>query len=326
MKKSRILYVGHSYHKKTSSTAFFIHLLQSRFDVEVIWDESWQPDGVRTTARTINAHEPDYVIFFQLVISRRELRRIRCKRLIVVPMHDHVVPNQRLWTTLSESGMRAINFCKATHEMFTRLRFDSIYAQYWPSPMRLQTPARGGIRIFFWPRVGEIGWPLLKVLLGQFRPERIVMRTAPDPGQNPILPNLEEIAEYRIELIDGWMEKQRYIELLSACNLFMAPRRYEGIGQSFLEAMSMGLAVIAPDSPTMNEYIRHGRNGYLYSIEHPATVDFSNAAILREQAQHDVEAGYRQWQVQQNGLLDFIEKAHWRQPSLMWRLRKMLNQ
>ena len=33
---------------------------------------------------------------------------------------------------------------------------------------------------------------------------------------------------------------------------------------AFLEAMSLGLIIIAPNNPTYNEYIISGHNGFLY--------------------------------------------------------------
>ena len=38
---------------------------------------------------------------------------------------------------------------------------------------------------------------------------------------------------------------------------------------TFLEAMAHGKAVIAADRPTMNEYILHGCNGFLFSTRFP---------------------------------------------------------
>jgi glycosyltransferase involved in cell wall biosynthesis len=44
----------------------------------------------------------------------------------------------------------------------------------------------------------------------------------------------------------------------------MAPRRYEGIGMAFLEAMAMEMCVVAENQSTANEYILSGKNVILY--------------------------------------------------------------
>lgn len=64
---------------------------------------------------------------------------------------------------------------------------------------------------------------------------------------------------------------------------------------SFLEAMAMGLCVVAPNAPTMNEYIRDGVNGLLYDPGNPQPIDFSRARELGEVARTSCEEGRREW-------------------------------
>lgn len=66
---------------------------------------------------------------------------------------------------------------------------------------------------------------------------------------------------------------QQYIQKSA---LYFAPRKYEGIGMSFLEAMASGRCVIAPDYPTMNEYIKNGETGYLYNFKRPQKIKFDD--------------------------------------------------
>lgn len=59
------------------------------------------------------------------------------------------------------------------------------------------------------------------------------------------------------------LNRDDYLGLLQQSTLFLAPRLFEGVGLAFLEAMAMGCVVIASDTATMNEYIRHGETGFL---------------------------------------------------------------
>jgi glycosyltransferase involved in cell wall biosynthesis len=241
-------------------------------------------------------------------------------------MHDHVVRKPTSsWRKLRASGLRVVNFCRATHALFSGLGFESLCLQYWQPRLAQSVGMNEAPRVFFWARKGQIGWPLLKSLLGEQRPERIVFRAAADPGESLSMPSADDTREYRIEVITGWLDKAQYLELLTSCNVFMAPRLYEGIGQSFLEAMSLGLAVVAPDSPTMNEYIQHGRNGYLYASASPAPVDFSRLGTIREQALHDVSAGCLAWQAQEAALLAYLSSPARPEQGLIWRVRRMLS-
>ncbi len=50
--------------------------------------------------------------------------------------------------------------------------------------------------------------------------------------------------------------------ILKSNTFHIAPKQEEGIGMTFLEAMTIGKIVIAKKAPTMNEYIIHGCNGF----------------------------------------------------------------
>jgi hypothetical protein len=279
-------------------------------------------------AEQINALNPDVVLFFQLLPTRKEMRRIRCDQLFLVPMHDGVVGNPRIrWKEIRGSGLQLINFCRATHAFFTKLGYRSLCVQYWPPPQVSSVETSKSPRILFWARKRDIGWPLLKTLLGAQRPDRIVLRIVADPGEFLEMPSADEISDYKIEVVTEWLDKSRYMELLRSCNVFMAPRLYEGIGQSFLEAMSFGMAVIAPDSPTMNEYIQHGRNGYLYSYTAPKPIDLSELDTVRAQVLKDVTDGHCAWHSQEASVLEYIadSKVIKRHVSLLWRLRRLLH-
>lgn len=317
-----LLYVGHSYHRVTASTLFLLELLERNFRVTVVWDDSWKPGEPQLTAEQINAFKPEIVLFFQTLPSRRELRRVRCNRIFLVPMHDHVMGNPLdVWPKIRDSGLRVINFCRATHTFFTAQGFESLCVQFWPKPVVERADTSKGMRIFFWPRHQAVGWLTLKTLLGPVRPDHILIRIAPDPGQAITAPSAADVAEYNIQLVEGWLEKDRYLALLAQCNVFMAPRLLEGIGMSFLEAMSYGLAVVAPNAPTMNEYITDGVNGYLYDPHAPQAVDFSSLRSVRERAIITSADGYARWEVQQHELLDYLAIAPRRRKSVEWWLR-----
>lgn len=51
-------------------------------------------------------------------------------------------------------------------------------------------------------------------------------------------------------------------KILAAADLFIFPSRREGLGMAALEALSMGIPVLASDNRGTREYIRHGENGF----------------------------------------------------------------
>ena len=75
---------------------------------------------------------------------------------------------------------------------------------------------------------------------------------------------------------------------------------------SFLEAMALGLCVVAPRSPTMDEYISDGTTGLLYSLGHRQSLDFSRIREIGQRARKSVELGHSRWLKGKDELLDFI--------------------
>lgn len=324
MSLPKLLYIGHSFHRQTGSSSFFLDLLREHFAVTVIWDDSWTADGTPLTAERLNGHAADLVLFWQTLPRRAVLRRLHCRRLFWAPMRDGISLVPRPWRRIKPSGLRLINFCRETHDYCCAAGLESLPVQYWPQPGPPRVIADEPLRLFFWMRRGMPGWPTLKALLGTTRPERIVLRIAADPGETLVLPSITERAEYRIEQVPDWLEKADYLRLLGSCNAFMAPRLLEGIGLSFLDAMALGQAVIAPDRATMNEYIRHGENGWLYDPEALQPLDFSNLRALREQALRDVSAGHARWLASLPALISVLDDGHPNAASWSWRLSRLL--
>lgn len=303
-----LLFIDHSYHKKTRATQFLQELLAHRFNIDLLWDDSWNgappPD-----AELINARKPDAVLFFQLLPPVTTLRRISCPNLTWVCMRDGPNYRSRRLRPLRGSPLKILNFSRETHDYFSARGQASLHVQYWPAPTRCAVrPQRQRPRLFFWPRLGDISWATLKILLGTFRPESIVLRYAGDPGQTLQIPGSEDIREYNITLLHGWLERDAYLAQLRDCDIFMAPRPLEGIGQALLEALDHGQAVIAPDAPTMNEYVRNGHNGWLYDLGNPQPLDFSRWAEFGRAAAADLEQGHARWLQQVGSIVEFVEQ------------------
>ncbi len=320
----KLLYVDHSFHAKTRATAFLQELLARDFEVETLWDEHWA-GGPAPSAKQLNARQTDAIVFFQVLPRSRTLRALQCANLTWVPMRDGIRYSSSRLNKLRASSLKTLNFCREAHDFFSANGHQSLYAQYWPQTApEFRRNERKQPRIFFWPRRQEIGWSTLKALLGDFRPEGIVLRYASDPGHDLPMPSEADIREYNITLLQGWLEHPAYIAHLRECDVFMAPRPYEGIGQAMLEAMGHGLAVIAPDAPTMNEYAKHGRNGWLYPLAKPAPLDFSCWTELGAAARDDVKRGHAAWQAQANRVAAFIAQPPARTARWDWRLMRAL--
>jgi hypothetical protein len=316
MTRPRLTFVDHSYHEQTGSNRFLRDLLAKEFDVTTVWDESWRPGAQPLLAKTINATRPQYVVLFQNLPGRAEYARIQCPNVTWFPMHDGVVYGSD-WRAWRNSGMKVFCFCAEDSAYFAGIGLPALHLQYAPAPDIL-VPADAALSVFFWMRHEAVGWDTLKKVLGTHRPERIILRLAPDPGHAPRLPSEEDCRAYSIEIHHGWMEESRYRRLLAGCSVFMAPRPKEGIGQALLEARAMGLAAIAPDAPAMKEYMEHGATGYLYNPRDPAPLDLSDLNGVRQRSVIDLGVRHERWRAAQAELLAFVRRPM--RPAYWWRV------
>ena len=320
----KLLFIDHSYHAKTRATAFLQELLAAHFELEVLWDESWN-GGPAPSAPELNAKRPDAIVFFQLLPEHRTLRSLDCPNITWVPMRDGLRYRSKKVRRLNASGIKVLNFCAEAHAFFLSRKQETLRVQYWPAPELLpRPPVQARPRIFFWPRLNVISWNTLKTLLGNFRPQGIVLRYALDPGNEISLPSQEDIAEYNITVLQGWLGHDVYLAKLRECDIFMAPRPDEGIGQAMLEAMRNGLAVITPNAPTMNEYVQDGRSGWFYELANPAPLDFSHWAGRGDVALAQVASGHQTWLTQAPEIAAFVAKPPANAPNRYWKILKAL--
>jgi 1,2-diacylglycerol 3-alpha-glucosyltransferase len=73
----------------------------------------------------------------------------------------------------------------------------------------------------------------------------------------------------RIELRVGDRPTAEHLDELAACDVCLAPARWEGLGLPLYEAIAFGQPAITNDAPPMNEAVRDGVNGVLVGgVEH----------------------------------------------------------
>jgi hypothetical protein len=161
-----------------------------------------------------------------------------------------------------------INFCKSLHNDLERNNYHTRYIQYFPKPRSL-FPLGQKHSAFLWQRLSNINGYLVLKLLKKIGCHSLHQHFAVDPGETEVdVPDLFPEAKGINLTRSSWFEnKESIYKEIEKSAFYIAPRDFEGIGMSFLEAMAMGRCVIAPDNPTMNEYIIHGVTGLLYKRE-----------------------------------------------------------
>jgi glycosyltransferase involved in cell wall biosynthesis len=282
----KLLYVGCRYQEKTRSTDYIEGAPQ---------DETARKGRGRYSA----------VVFFQ-VNPAYYLNFFRGQNIVFIPMYDAFPVSKRRHLLF----LRRIKWLCFTEKYRPFLGgVDCLSVKYFPEPRPVPPVAREG-SFFLWQRRSEVDWRVAKKLVGDARVESFNLHAACDPGVEFSEPGEEDRGRYNVT-VSQWFDSKAELEsLMSRYRYFFAPRGREGIGLSFLDAMALGLVVIAPDDATMNEYIDHGVNGYLYDIRDPRPIEFSDYQAVREASIRRIAEGRRKWLDSEPAIVGFIKKKH----------------
>jgi glycosyltransferase involved in cell wall biosynthesis len=146
---------------------------------------------------------------------------------------------------------------------------DTLELKYYASPDEYpETQWANGRVFFYWNRSGLVGKDFLLQFCRSLEIDRMIYRrdahSRIPAGMDFSLP--DRLGNTRVQTVplSQWPPRNEYTEVLSRANIFLAPRTSEGVGLAFLEAMAQGCAVFAYDAATMNEYITHRGNGFLF--------------------------------------------------------------
>ena len=307
--KKKLALVDHSYHRKTNATSFLIELLKKYFQVKIIWDETWKGGEPTDLGQLVEQGYETIILFQQISCRKRELMGINQRNLILIPMYDFSRGSSFIfWKKFRYA--KIINFSRDLHMKLEKYGLMSKYFQYFPpasdfKPSRLSGDTLSG---FLWQRTDRITWNHIRELIKNTDFNKFHIHAAVDPpGYKLILPSEEEKKRYNITISNWFPNREDYLKILSKTNVYFAPRLYEGIGMSILEAMSMGKFVVAPDYPTMNEYIIHGKTGLLYDPKNIKPLDFSNLEEICVNANKYIAQGHKVWLKAEAELIDFIQ-------------------
>jgi glycosyltransferase involved in cell wall biosynthesis len=306
--RKRIAFIDHSYRQKTQSITDITNLLGKYFDLDFYWDHYWKK-GPRVNLEEISKKDYDIIIFFQVLYPIPLLNLLDCKNIILIPMYDGVSKVNN-YTWLSYGHFKIISFCKFLHLKLRTLNIASKYFQFFlnPSDYGSEQNDFNKLRGFFWQRMGDITWNSVRQLISNNEFEKVYVHKATDPpGYNFVMPNAKERKKYNIQIIDWFNSKNEYLNIFNDINVYFSPRIYEGIGLSFIEAMTMGKCVIGSNTPTINEYIKDGVTGFLYNHKNPKALDLSKAEKMAENARQYCREGYDNWLKAEDEFIGFID-------------------
>lgn len=297
----KLLFVKHSFHNKTKSNDFLHEILKSVYDIE-FFDFDNDNDSF-DKFEELSGREFDTVILFQIMPPVSLLKKyIKFNHIAFFPMYDatHFF-NREIWNEYRDCNI--INFSSTLHKKCKELGLSSYYIQYFPKPAEVKNEGDEH-SVFFWQRREKISTKTIEKVIGEKYINKLYFHSAPDPDNNTPIPSKKWNNKIiKSSWFDSKEEMQNYIQQAA---IYFAPREFEGIGMSFLEAMAAGRCVIAPDNPTMNEYITNGLNGFLYDLKSSKKIDLKNIRKIQQETLNYINDGYNNWENKKWDILKWI--------------------
>ncbi|MBT3578826.1 MAG: glycosyltransferase [Waddliaceae bacterium] len=277
MSRPRIAFLGRQPHEKTKSDALLIDFLEDFADVTMFRRERLTN---KELVKQVNAIDPDIVVFFQLPPSfSKHLLRLRCKNFVWLPMWDGFREfswRKKLFYRLYD--VHIISHCKKIHEYVSSQGLSSLHVQYFPEPsISEDIPLKGSppYTFFLWPRDPEITIDTLVKIVGEDSIAKVIYK-----GDVP--KDMAKDYRFDVESVTGWLATEDLFAKIREADFYIAPRFQEGIGYSFIEAMGLGMPILAHDDATMNEYVVDGVTGNLFSSDFVL-----NSELISPKRQHD---------------------------------------
>jgi glycosyltransferase involved in cell wall biosynthesis len=298
----KLLFIDIEFHTKTQSCRFLLDQLELQFDVTLCRIDQYQDLSCQALSDAAGSY--DVLVCWQIAPPREKLDHyFSWTHAALFPMFDSASEdgNPEQWFPYRDFNI--ICFSKKLFERVSRMGFSAQYIQYFPEPPPVDEWGDTR-RVFFWSRQSAIDCQRVEKLLQNMDVKHIHVHKAMDPGQTFIEPDRDGTIAYTFST---WFEDRREMtQLIHESAFYIAPRAKEGIGLSFLEAMAAGRCVIAPNDSTMNEYIEHGKTGFLYELDDPEPIPVSDIKAIQRQARQFVEEGYVRWLRERDTLLDRI--------------------
>lgn len=291
--KKKLLWIDHYFHTKTKSTLFLEEILESEYEISKIYLKENNQKIIENDLTNCNSTEFDVIILFQLYPDRQSLDlKITYKKGVFVPMIDGCPPIKDIfWIEYSDYSV--LNFCKYLEiELLNHGKVRTAYFQYFPKPKEI-TDLGDAQKCYFWQRRGEISTATIEKVLGK-QVATISLNTSSDPE---IRTTKVASKLYKINKLE-WLPNPNDLDLIiQQSKFYFAPREFEGIGQSFLNAMNLGRIVVALDNPTMNEYIKNKKTGFLYPLDLPKEVSFDEVSLetIQKNVKDYMNVGYEEW-------------------------------
>lgn len=297
MEKKRLAFVDMAFHQKTRSGDFLREILGEKYEIYDYWYEEGKAQHKQLIKELLQFEE---VFFFQVLLPYRQMVQLRKRNVRVVwaPMYDGLPMGNYYWKKVATLQLFVLSFSEAIDRKVKERGIMHCTVRYYQQPVKdMKNTKRGqeGLVVFFWYR-GNIAFENWIRFFKHAAVKKIIYLSAPDPKYSKQIISEEIQRNYNIEIIEtDFLNREEYLNYVKQCDVYVCPRKQEGIGMTLVEALSLGKFLLGYKDYTMKDYIIHGKNGFLFDNTTTEIIDYNLVNNSEESCSEIANSGYRKW-------------------------------
>lgn len=224
----------------------------------------------------LNSNKYAGIIFWGEIFDTKLIKKVINKNITFIPMMNYIHPKKLAWWYRIR-GIKILCLTNFLHKQLQKHQFNTIHLKYYENPQEK-------IKYF---NANEVQKRPLKVFIN------------PIPNRKTAGIALKVLKNCHYTFADKLNENT---------DIYLSLEKYNGLEKEMMTALSMGKIIIGNNTPTMNEYIKHNTNGFLYRYNLPLSVDFSKIVDIQKNLIENVKIGAVKWQVHRKKIPAFLLK------------------
>jgi len=301
--KKRIAFIDHNFHKKSRSADFLREIFKEHFIIDNYW---WSLKDEYKLIESVKDY--DNFFFFQSLLPLDDMLSIRNKNVMWAPMYDNLSQKENYWKKIKYLNIKILSFSSPVKRLAVKYNCKYIPLKYAFKSIKLKNKKKNKISIFFWFRNNIKFYDWIKNFDKKII-SNIIYFNCPDPGKEHDELNKKDIKKYNIKVIKKtFLPKKKYLNLIKKCDVFICPRKQEGIGMSFLEAMSMGKYIVSNNDATMSDYITNQKIGHLLITNKKEKINVKNIIKYKNYRNKFAKKMYDNWFLTRYKIIQFFLK------------------
>lgn len=299
--KKTILFIAPKSHEKTKSNHFLLDYLANHFEVDYVsldWNHY-------STELNSYKKEYDFLVCWQLFLSKKTVDSISFRKGIFFPMYDSCKSVFKTERWLIYRDFKIISFSALLSKRLRLIGINSEYIQFFPE-------VSDGIiwgdssSVFYWQRRSQLSVRQVLQMFVKSNILKLFHHDVLDSGQHKPKANHSGSCEI---IRSSWFEsKEDMIKIQNDSAYYVAPRRCEGIGHSFLEAMASGKCVVGSNRSTMNEYIIHKKTGLLFNYKFPKRLPKHDLRMIQRNRYEYCRKGRMKWKRERSNIIGWMDE------------------